>query len=662
MNAMRRFLNWMTLSGQQPEILQAQFRELRRQVPLLYALLVVNAGAVSFTHYGLAPDYLTIWLLLPLFLICTVRAIVWLRRPGDAVTPEEALYQLRKTLFLSGVLALAYVAWSLALDSYGGPLERGHVALFIAITVVGCIFCLINLPQAALLVMALVTGPYIAYYSRLDLTVFHAISMNIFLVSLVLIQVLFNGHKAFTKVIQSQRALAQKQQETERLSEENAILAHTDALTGLPNRRHFFATLQKRIQEAAATHGSFAVGVLDLDRFKPVNDTYGHHFGDLLLAEAGDRLKGLASSGTRFQISRLGGDEFGMIIEAPANELEALGQSICDIIATPYEIEGIFVRIGCSCGLAVFPDAGRTVHELFDRSDYALYNSKTGRRGQATLYSVEHERQIRSDRAIESALQGADLEEEFEVYLQPILDLQQGGVTGFEALARWNSPLLGQVSPDQFIPQAERSGLMRRLTITLFAKALAAMSQLPAHLSLSFNLSAHDITSKETVLTLLTLLGRSRIQPGRLMFEITETAVMRSYEGAEQSMRLLRQTGARLALDDFGTGYSSLGYLHRLPIDRVKIDKSFVSGIDDPSGHGIVSSIIALCRSMSLDCVVEGIETDAQRDRLKSLGCRYIQGYLIARPMPAKDAAAWLEHTDYHQSAAAAGMVSLPVN
>lgn len=661
---MRRFLDWMTLSGQQPEILLAQFRELRRQVPLLYALLMVNAGAVSFTHYGLAPDYLTIWLLLPLFIICSVRAVAWLRRSADAVSPEEALYQLRRTLFLSGVLALAYVTWSLALDSYGGPLERGHVALFIAITVVGCIFCLMNLPQAALLVMALVTVPYIVYYSRLDLTVFHAISMNIFLVSLVLIQVLFNGHKAFTNVIQAQRALAQKQQETERLSEENAILAHTDVLTGLPNRRHFFSALQKRIQEASSTHTSFAVGVLDLDldRFKPVNDTYGHHFGDLLLAEAGDRLKGLVSSSTRLQISRLGGDEFGMIIEAPAEDLEALGQSICDIIATPYEIEGIFVRIGCSCGLAVFPDAGRTVHELFDRSDYALYNSKTGRRGQATLYSVEHERQIRSDRAIESALQGADLEEEFEVYLQPILDLQKGSITGFEALARWHSPLLGQVPPDQFIPQAERSGLMRRLTISLFGKALAAMSQLPPHLSLSFNLSAHDITSKETVLTLLALLGRSSIQPHRLIFEITETAVMRSYESAEQSMRLLRQTGARLALDDFGTGYSSLGYLHRLPIDRVKIDKSFVSGINDPSGHGIVSSIIALCRSMSLDCVVEGIETEAQRDRLHSLGCRYIQGYLIARPMPAREAAAWLEHADYHQPAARQGVVSLPLN
>ncbi|MFN3498689.1 MAG: GGDEF-domain containing protein, partial [Pannonibacter indicus] len=188
---MRRFLDWMTLSGQQPEILLAQFRELRRQVPLLYALLMVNAGAVSFTHYGLAPDYLTIWLLLPLFIICSVRAVAWLRRSADAVSPEEALYQLRRTLFLSGVLALAYVTWSLALDSYGGPLERGHVALFIAITVVGCIFCLMNLPQAALLVMALVTVPYIVYYSRLDLTVFHAISMNIFLVSLVLIQVLF---------------------------------------------------------------------------------------------------------------------------------------------------------------------------------------------------------------------------------------------------------------------------------------------------------------------------------------------------------------------------------------------------------------------------------------------------------------------------------------
>lgn len=662
MTAIRRFIEWMTLSGQQPEILQAQFRELRRQVPLLYALLMVNAAAVSFTHYGLAPDYLTIWLLLPLFFICSIRITAWLRRSADNISPEEALYQLRRTLFLSGVLALAYVSWSLALDSYGGPLERGHVALYIAITVIGCIFCLMNLPQAALLVMALVTGPYIAYYAHLDLTVFHAISMNIFLVSLVLIQVLFNGHKAFTKVIQSQQALALKQQETERLSEENALLAHTDALTGLPNRRHFFASLQMRISEATEDRSSFAVGVLDLDRFKPVNDTYGHHFGDILLMQTGDRLKTLASTGTRLQISRLGGDEFGMIINAPADELEALGQSICDIIASPYEIEGITVAIGCSCGLAVFPDAGRTVHELFDRSDYALYNSKTGRRGQATLYSAEHERQIRSDRAIESALQGADLETEFSIHLQPILDLQKNCVAGFEALARWESPLLGHVPPDQFIPLAERSGLMRRLTIHLFSKALQAIAVLPPHLSLSFNLSAHDITCKETVLTLLTMLGRSGIPANRLIFEITETAVMRSYEGAEQSMRLLRQTGARLALDDFGTGYSSLGYLHRLPIDRVKIDKSFVAGIDDPSRNGIVSSIIALCRSMSLDCVVEGIETEAQRDRLRSLGCRYVQGYLVARPMPAMEAANWLEHKNELQPRLEPGVISLPLS
>nr|WP_246476106.1 EAL domain-containing protein [Roseibium litorale] len=639
--------NWLTLTNQHPELILAQFKELKRQVPLLYALLMVNAIAVSYTHYGYAPNYLTIWLLGPLVTICGLRSFLWLRTSIENVTYTRALKQLRQTVFLSGILAGGFIIWSLALDGYGGDMERGHVSLFIAITVIGCIFCLINLPQAALLVMSVVTVPYIAYYISIDQNVFHAIALNIFLVSLVLIQVLLNGYSAFRDVIFSRMALAEKQHETEILSEENARLAHTDALTGLPNRRHFFSRLESTLAGASRENGAFTIGVVDLDRFKAVNDTYGHHFGDLLLQQVGDRLNGLSGKTPGLEISRLGGDEFGMIVQGEQDGLLALGQSINELVSCPYNIEGIQVTIGCSIGLASFPDAGRTAHELFDRSDYALYNSKTESRGQTTLYSSKHEQQIRSDRAIESALQAADLDSELNVYMQPILDLQRNEIAGYEALAQWSSPQLGVVPPDKFIPLAERTGLMRNLTLTLFGKALAGMASLPSRHYLSFNLSAHDITCSETVLLLLAAITQSKVAASRIMFEITETSVMDSYELAEKSIRLLRSTGAVIALDDFGTGYSSLSYLHRLPIDRVKIDKSFIAEGEDETSWKVITSIIALCRSMSLDCVVEGIETNEQRMHLKGLGCRYIQGHLIAEPMPAGEIGDWLRKSSY---------------
>lgn len=647
MTSMRRLWNWLTLTNQHPELILAQFKELKRQVPLLYALLMVNAIAVAYTHYNLAPDYLTIWLLWPLVTICCIRIFTWLRLSMDGITPTRALAQLRHTVLLSGLLAGGFIAWSLALDNYGGDMERGHVALFIAITVIGCIFCLINLPQAALLVMSVVTVPYIVYYISIDQNVFHAIALNIFLVSLVLVQVLLNGYSAFRDVIFSRMALTEKQKETERLSEENARLAHTDALTGLPNRRHFFSRLEATLETASADKEAFTIGVIDLDRFKAVNDTYGHHYGDLLLHHVGTRLSEFAAKEPGLEISRLGGDEFGLIVRDHQNRLLALGNAINDLVSAPYSIEGIQVAIGCSIGLASFPDAGRTAHELFDRSDYALYNSKTESRGQTTLYSSQHEQQIRSDRAIESALQAADLEQEFEVFLQPIFDLQHGEISGYEALARWTSPHLGVVPPDQFIPLAERSGLMRQLTQSLFNKALESIAFLPPKHTLSFNLSAHDITCSETVMMLLGAIARMKVAPSRIVFEITETSVMNSYEIAEQSIRLLRGAGTMIALDDFGTGYSSLGYLHRLPIDRVKIDKSFIAEKGTKSSWKVITSIIALCRSMAIDCVVEGIETEAQKQSLKNLGCRYLQGHLIAQPMRAAEIPDWLERSGY---------------
>ncbi|NKX67775.1 EAL domain-containing protein [Labrenzia sp. 5N] len=635
MEKIRAFLRWMMIDPRHPEIAQAQYNELKTQIPSLYALLMVNAVAVAYTHFDIAPTYLTVGILAPILLITTFRMVAWIRARKVDPTPQEAISKMRQTVILGSLVSVIYIAWSLSLDGYGGPAERGHVALFIAITVIGCIFCLMHLPQAALMVMVIVTIPYLVHYLGQNQDVYIAIGLNIFLVCLVVLQVLLNGYRGFCKLIESQSDLAAKQKETERLNAENSKLAQTDALTDLPNRRYFFNRLEALISEVEGTDRQFAVGVVDLDRFKPINDTYGHQLGDQLLMEVGSRLKSLGLPNV--EICRLGGDEFGFLYLGDIYEAASTGQSICELISRPYRIGELQVSVGASCGIAFYPDAGTSAHVLFDRSDYALYNSKTSLRGRTTVYSAEHEARIRSERAIEAALQSADLASEFQVYFQPVVQLPERFVVGFEALARWDNPQLGRIAPDKFIPIAERAGLIHRLTLSLFEKAVEQIKTLPGTLSLSFNLSAHDVTSAETVAALLEIIRRAAIDPRRITFEITETSVIGSYEAAETCLQVLRNAGVKLALDDFGTGYSSLGYLHRLPIDCVKIDRSFVAGIKDPIASGVVTSIVNLCRSMKMQCVVEGVEESNQLELLEAMHCRLVQGYHFSAPLPFED-------------------------
>jgi len=632
MEKIRTFLRWMMIDPSRPDIAQAQYNELKTQIPSLYALLMVNAVAVSYTHFDVAPFYLTVGTLAPILVLTCIRLAAWIRARNKELGPQEAIRKMRQTVLLGSVVSVIYITWSLSLDSYGGPSERGHVALFIAITVIGCIFCLMHLPQAALMVMIIVTVPYLAHYLGQNQDVYIAIALNIFLVCLVILQVLFTGYRGFCKLIQSQSELAAKQKETERLSAENARLAETDVLTDLPNRRYFFNRLEALTRTYGKSGGVFAVGVVDLDRFKPINDTYGHQLGDQLLMEVGQRLKTAGLDGV--EICRLGGDEFGFFYCGDLDDAAQIGQTICERISEPYRIGDLQLAVGASCGIAFYPDAGRSAHALFDRSDYALYHSKTTSRGHTTVYSAEHEARIRSERAIESALQHADYEREFEVHFQPVILLPERVVVGFEALARWDNPVLGRIAPDTFIPIAERTGLIHKLTIALFRKAVAQIKSLPHELYLSFNLSAHDITNAGTVAELLEIIRETGIDPRLVTFEITETSVIDSYEAAETCLRTLRAAGVKLALDDFGTGYSSLGYLHRLPIDCVKIDKSFVAGLREPVASGVVTSILNLCRSMQIKCVVEGVEESDQLAVLEAMQCRVVQGYFFSRPLP----------------------------
>ncbi|MDF0487937.1 EAL domain-containing protein [Sphingomonas sp. H39-1-10] len=628
---LRRFYTWLSFAGE-PDIRVAQYGELKRQIPLLYALLILNASAVSYTHFAYAPGWLTLGVAGLLISVSCWRLLIWaFAPPVVAIDATVARRTLRRTTILAAPLCVAFVSWSLALYQYGGPLEQAHVALFIAVTVIGCIFCLISVPQAALLVTVTVMSPYLVYNFFHGNAVFTAMALNIALVTGVMIRVLLNSFAGFATLIRSQVSLAAEQAEAERLSSENARLALTDVLTGLPNRRHFFAQLDSVLRSRKMTGERFAVGVLDLDRFKPVNDTYGHVFGDRLLAAVGARLASRATDAC--EVARLGGDEFGILILDDIDRAREIGQRICDLLTEPFDIEGQRIVLGCSGGVATFPDAGSSVHQLFDRSDYALYHVKSLGPGVCALFSAEHETLIRSERAIEAAMHTADFDTELHVQFQPIFCTETMAVLGVEALGRWTSPTLGAIKPDQFIMAAERLGFMHAITASLFRNALACFARMPEHIGLSFNLSARDIVSTDTIDLLIDIIERGDIDPKRITFELTETALMRDFEAAVASIKRLRALGIRIALDDFGSGYSSLSYLHRLPLDKVKVDRSFIADMDEASGRNIISAILGLCQTLGLDCIIEGVETDGQLQQLRDIGYRMAQGYLFARPM-----------------------------
>lgn len=378
----------------------------------------------------------------------------------------------------------------------------------------------------------------------------------------------------------------------------------------------------------------FALAIFDLDRFKPINDTYGHNAGDQALIESGRRLATFASPD--IIVARLGGDEFGMLIRQPnaAADVLALCNEICERLHAPILFSDIQVVTGCSGGIALYPSVGRIADELFDRADHALYHSKESRRGLSTLFSQEHEDAIRAERAIETTLQSANLPDEMEIHYQPILDTTTNTITLVEGLARWTSPTLGRIAPDRFIAAAERCGMIHTLTILLLRKALADAGQFPPDVGLSFNLSSHDLTSSMTVISILAVVRESGFDPHRLTLELTETALMRDFETAQASITALRALGIKIALDDFGTGYSSLVYVHRLPLDKIKIDRSFMADVETDLGESVVTTILSLCQNLDLDCIAEGIETFEQLQAVRRHGCRYFQGYLIGKPMP----------------------------
>jgi len=615
------------------KLLLAQFEALSTRVPILYMLLVINAVAVSMTHIGTAPLWLAAYLPVLMSILCIIRLLWWQTRRRVPVTPEAAYRYLRRTERLAGILTLGFASWAVGLYQYGDAYQQGQIAYFLVVTGISCIFCLMHLPSAALITTAITFSFMVVTFLFSGNAVFIATALSVAFLSVAFVSVILSYFDNFSGLVELTAALERKQEETEQLNEVNSRNALHDQLTGLANRRSFFQQLDGLI--GSDPHRPPVVGLVDLDGFKPVNDIFGHAAGDFVLKEAAARFHALSQG--EGSVARLGGDEFGFILPGCTSreDAAALGQAFCTTLREPFEIPGGSIRLSGSCGIAYPEDGAGTSEEIYERADFALYQMKNKRGGAVEFFSSDHQQLLKRRHAIDFALQAGDFSRELSLEFQPVITLDGSRLVGFEALARWNSSRLGPVSPNDFIPAAERTGIVSRMTAILLSQALDAMKLMPDHLRLAFNLSARDICDRETALALLVQIRQSGIDVSRLDLEITETALLSDFDTAAEVVRMLRSAGASISLDDFGTGFSSLSHVHRLEFDKIKIDKSFVLKCDrDERSMNIIRSVANLCHNLSIQSVAEGIETAEIRTALQASGVDLGQGYFFSRPQP----------------------------
>jgi diguanylate cyclase (GGDEF)-like protein len=417
---------------------------------------------------------------------------------------------------------------------------------------------------------------------------------------------------------------------------------YTDRLTGLGNRHRLGDKVRQLAADRAADPAPFTVGIVNLDGFKPINDLFGQAAGDEILCQVAHRLKACVPDGAI--VTRHDGDEFAIVLPLVFERMgaERAGQLIKDVLSAPYDLGDRNVRLSASLGFAVYPFAGEDFEELMKSAETALYRSKRRGRGQITVYSREIAQEMKQATQLEQALRNAIINDTVDVHFQPIVRLRDNRIVGFEALARWIDPDLGFVSPAVFVPLAEERGFIDTLSETLLRKAAEATLAWPRDLFLSFNLSSVQLMDLRTSFNTLSILNSVGFDPRRLELEITETAVMSSADTARRIIKELKEAGIRISLDDFGTGQSSLGRLREFTFDKVKIDRAFVSAIttDRTSGH-IIKAIVSMCEGLDLEVVAEGIETDAEAQKLRELGCGMGQGYYFGKPV---DAAATLRY------------------
>ena len=428
--------------------------------------------------------------------------------------------------------------------------------------------------------------------------------------------------------------------ERRRTQEHVSRLAHFDSLTGLSNRFFMSQSLEKILVAPQEQQRACAVFLIDLDRFKQVNDTLGHPAGDQLLKLVAQRLeRGVGAAG---RVGRLGGDEFQIIFPGRIERqlLAQIAAHVIESLSQPYGLDGGRVMIGASLGIAIAPDDGVTSEALVRNADLALYAAKDGGRGRYHFYAADLHSDAEERRQLESDLRDALSLGQLELYYQPVVQTTTEKITGFEALLRWKHPQQGFISPAKFIPIAEDAGLIAQIGEWALRQACMDLANWPENVRVAVNVSPLQFANPALPGIVMSALAAAQVDATRLELEITESVFINEDESNEAMFRALKRIGVRLALDDFGTGYSSLGYLKKAPFDKIKIDQSFVRGATEPGSRNgaIIAAIVSLAEALNMETTAEGVETLDELDLVRLLGCSHVQGFIYERPLSAQAA------------------------
>jgi diguanylate cyclase (GGDEF)-like protein len=414
-----------------------------------------------------------------------------------------------------------------------------------------------------------------------------------------------------------------------------AHMARHDALTGLPNRLQLLDNLAAALKTAQARGRQCAILLVDLDRFKTINDSLGHVAGDHLLQQVSRSFETVISD--EMTAGRLGGDEFAIVVPdvESREELEQLCLALVSALQGPFLYREQRLFVGASVGVAMGPRDGDSVEELIRNADLALYRAKDGSGNDIRFYEPTLHARAEERRKIELALHGAMDAGEFSLAFQPLVDARSCEILSFEALLRWHNPELGQIPPAKFIPIAEETGMLGRIGEWVLRTACREAATWPEEISIAVNVSPRQLRDPGFIVTLVSALTQAGLAPGRLELEVTETVFLELTGTTQKVLHQIQSLGVKLAMDDFGTGYSSLGYLRRADFDTLKIDRSFVSSItaQDPESTAIIRAVVALAGSLGMKTVAEGVATQEQLELVRALGCDKIQGYIFSRPV-----------------------------
>ncbi|HMN72175.1 MAG TPA: EAL domain-containing protein [Rhodoblastus sp.] len=597
-----------------------QLRAIARFTPAIFVVNVWNVVVlVAALHGSQKEQAALVWA----FVVCTASAYLYLAGVGVRERPRSVAAPRSVTRSIAVAAGAVGGLWCLAplmfIDHLASDAMLVIVCMCCGIMCAGA-FVLASVPEAVFAFVAPVLAGSLIAVDRSDLVGQYHISLLFVVYACVLVMASLTYYRQMASRI------------LEQIDAENA--ARLDGLTHLPNARAFHEFLDRALARCAEHGEQLAVLYLDLDGFKPVNDRYGHAAGDEILTQVAQRLDETVRKADF--VARLGGDEFVVAlvdIGGPAPVM-AFVERLLRAFAAPFNVAGAPQQVGVSVGIALAPSDGLEANVLIVKADNALYQAKGIGGGASCFFDPKHAQDVQERRDLEADLRAAIENNDLQIALQPIVQIASGRIIGCEALARWRHPVRGSISPEEFIPMAERTGLIHELGMWIVRNACRVAKMMPADAPVSVNVSVAQLRSATMTADMLATIGEFGLTPGRIEIEITESLLITRDDPAIETARQLSQAGFPIALDDFGTGYASLNYLRKLPLNRVKIDKEFTrDSVTHADCAAIVMSVVQLARALNLEVTAEGVETAEQLAFLRSIGCGAAQGYLISRPV-----------------------------